>query len=1041
MASASAIKAGEAFVRISLENEGLERGLKITQAKLNRFAVTASKVGLSIGAIGTVGAAGLTKAVSAANQVELTGRRLEAVFRDSSDAARDFAKTLAVEIGESRFALERTLTTFKSFFAEIVEGDDLQIEFSENLTKLSRDFAAFQGLTSEDALQRFISALSGSPEVLDRFGINLKAAAIDADLAARGIEGTTATVSEFQKVLSRIRIIEQTLGSQGAIGKARQELVTFSGAARAAGNAVFDFTVAIGQSLLPVLRPLVATFANVAQGFTQLANAAPVLTVAFAAIVGGGLFLSAALVAAGVAAAGLSFAIGSAVTVFNAYSGFVKNAGLQTASFATVLQVATQQMSGYAAGAVVAASNAAGVGVSAAQAAAGVAKFRTAIVSTLGVLGRVAAISLLASAALGTVPGSGPAIIAVLAASAAAYVLVATAIRKVAAAAAVASTQLAVYTAAQYASITASQKAVIWTSAFSARLGKSAIALKAVASGFKIVAAAGKILAAVFTTAGIAFAAVGVALAAFALGTVGLAKEFGLFTKAADSFGNSLDRLSTNYPTASAFAEEFGRSVKKGFREAGDAISKYKKISGEGLELITDAAKSISFGLLGETSTEKQQREVAERQAKISAEREKANEKASEELIKAERRVQDARIAGIQDTAKRRRAVLRAEIKRDIEDEIAKSSEIQSVRQRFEDQLKQIDGREEGAQARIEAIRAEQRVAVSEAIANNRTINSIKEEGAIKQANLERSLAREVFNEQLEHTGRLRRARIEATKEGAARELALVIERQERETKKAKQEGGDLTELARAQAQERANVISGFTKQVVDEEKALQQEIADARIDSIEDEAKRREAQIRNEFNLRLKEIEEAKKARRELDRLTPGVNFEASQSLIAQEFNLRRLREIKLSNLRKDLREEEDAEQEQVQKDRADALRAVQDDIEDLSVDISTPEGLERTLAKISLERRRAIREAGGDERLIEKLNQKFELREIAARQQGSVTQGRTLGSFDAIQIRAFATATPGKSREQELLERQLQEAERQTRIQQEIRDGQGAR
>ena len=143
MASASAIKAGEAFVTMSLEAGDVEKGLKTITRKLNKFASSAVKVGAVLTGIGGIGVAGLTKAAAAANRVELVGRRLDAVFREAADEARDFARALAVDIGDSRFAVEDTMVTFKSFFAEIVNGEEAQKKFSKNLTSFSIFFCFF----------------------------------------------------------------------------------------------------------------------------------------------------------------------------------------------------------------------------------------------------------------------------------------------------------------------------------------------------------------------------------------------------------------------------------------------------------------------------------------------------------------------------------------------------------------------------------------------------------------------------------------------------------------------------------------------------------------------------------------------------------------------------------------------------------------------------------------------------------------------------------------------------------------------------------
>lgn len=309
MPSRSAIKAGEAYVRVFLDKTDTERGLKQLQASLNKFARTTKAVGLSLSAIGGAALFGFSRAVRAANEIELTGRRLNAVFKEGADDAREFAKVLAKEIGASRFEIERSLTTFQAFATGVGFAGKQSTKLAQDLTILSRDFAAFQGLDEGESLQRFISALSGSPEVLDRFGINLKAAAIDAQFAAKGIDETTESASEFQKVLARYDIILKTLQEQGAVGKARQELDKFNGRFQQAKAAALDFLVAVGEPLLAALKPVIIAFTTITKALTLFAETFPLVSVAAGGLAVAVTALGGALLLVSAVAAVLSFTL------------------------------------------------------------------------------------------------------------------------------------------------------------------------------------------------------------------------------------------------------------------------------------------------------------------------------------------------------------------------------------------------------------------------------------------------------------------------------------------------------------------------------------------------------------------------------------------------------------------------------------------------------------------------------------------------------------------------------------------------------------
>jgi len=998
MASASAIKAGETFVRMSLDSGDMEKSLKTIQNRLKSFASAAVKVGSVMAAIGGAGVFGLSRAVKAANDVELTGRRLEAVFQDSAEEARTFARVLARDIGESRFELEKTITTFKSFFAEIIASESDQKQFAQRMTELSRDFAAFQGLTATDALQRFISALSGSPEVLDRFGINLKAAAIDAEFAAMGLDVTTENAEEFLKVIARMKIIERTLGKQGAIGKATQELNTFAGALRASGNAVYDFTVAVGQALVPVLKPVVATFANLAQGFTVLAERAPLLTVAVGVLAVGALALGGTLIAAGFAATALAVSIASVTTIVTAYRGFVQSAGMQTAGFSAVLAAARAQLAGFAVGATSAAASAAGFGVSTTAAAAGLTVMRTALVSTMMVLGQAAVAALAISAVMGSVPQLSVGVVIGIMAIAASVIFLKNQFNKLNERIDAANKFFR-----QYSKITSKNlgnRGIIAQNTLD-RATKLGIAAQFLGKRFMVVAFAGRLVAKAMSAIAAAgalvsslVAGIAVGIGTLALGLFRLAQETGATARVADGFSSSWKKAfdpmqDTNW--LGVFVQEYSTYMDKLIKKTNSTVDWITQKWQDGKDGL-----AILFG--GQTEFEKNQQKMRA-QGKADAEKNAAD------LIELDRKIQDAKIAGIKNTHARERAALKAETQRAIQDEIAKNTELQKIRDKHKQELSEMDQGVAGREAR-QAAMARQAVELQAAIDNNAAIVRIREEGSIKAHNLQMQQAEDLFRRRVELETRYTSARIEAVYDGAAEELAQVRLRHDTEMRLFKGNEEEKKALIAAQAQEQANVVAAFNKRVHDQAMSLQDEIRQAKIDSNSDIEQRELDSAQLEFNRRMAALEELKREQEELNRLQ-GDNADpaAMRNIIQQMNDLRMLFELRLEDVRKKHHRERLKEEEQLKEARERSLQSVQDTIDGLKIDLNTPEGLDRTLAKIELERNQAVREAKDDDKLIEKINEKFNLRAAIAKQQEATQSDpdRIFGATDFRQLKAL--------------------------------------
>ena len=1001
MPSASAIKAGETFVRMSLEAGEMEKSLAQIRNKLDKFARSAVKVGATLAAIGGAGVVALSKAAAAANRVELVGRRLDAVFRDASDEARKFARELAVSIGDSRFAVEDTLVTFKSFFAEIVNSEQDQIAFSQRMTQLSRDFAAFQGMDSTEALQRFISALSGSPEVLDRFGINLKAAALDAEFAAKGLDITTESAAEFQKVIARMDIIERTMSKQGAIGKAVTELATFSGALRAATSAVRDFTVAVGQALLPILRPVIATFANMARGFETIATHAPALTVAFGVIAVGTLAAGVALVSAAAAATALGLAIAVVSATATAYSGWAKMVKMETASVSAQLAFAKSQLQGLGIMAAQTGLRWAGFDASLKKSVATLGLVRAGLIGVVSVMGKLTLFTVALSTVLGSVPAISGSTAVAVAALAVAIIFLRKQFRLLGERTKFANKWLAAYQMTTTKSMTGTGRIV--TRSGLSQMDKMAIKTALLGKRFRILgfaarwAAKGMAAFAAASTAmlaGLALVVAGVAMLAVIIYKI--ADELNFFSKVSErvssSWKKAMDTMGDTKPLQ-IFLQEYGRSM-SGLIDATKAT--VSKLGG----LWKDAKDGWAILWGNPTELERKQKEVRT-QAKADA------EKSKEDLLSVQRELQDARIEGITNSAQRERVALRTKQKREIQDEIANNKEIQNLRDMHKQQLKDLDADQgpQGRQARME-LKARQQEELQNAIRNSEKINTMKATHAQQRHNQEMQLARELHEARVRNASEIAQLRIQASKEGAAQEIALIEHRRKVEEAAARARGataGEIADINATAAAERSLVEAQAYRTAIEARKSLEQQLIDARIQGIEDANKREEAGLFEQAKRRADDLREQR------DNALAAVEGNAKKEASVREFYAKEfatneaLYETQLQQLRMSNAKERADEEAKAAEERAAELQSLQDDIDKLRIDFEVPEGLQRTLAQLELQRKNALRDAAGDEKQIEKINELFNLRGKIARQGKEAAQSRVAGATDIRQILAF--------------------------------------
>lgn len=310
-ASRSSIKAGRAFVEIDGDDRKLIAALGRSEKRLRSFGRMVTR----IGAVGLAAAAAFAPlgiaAVRAAANAEESLSRFAQVFGSETDAAASFAEDLAKRVGRSSLEIKDGLATFQSFFIGLGYNGTQARQLAQQMSALAIDFASFNNITDDEALGRFISALSGSSEVLDRFGVNTKQAALEQELLRMGINKAWSEVTEQEKSIARLNIIMRTMTSQGSVGDAERTAGSFTNQMKRLGAAVRDTSVAVGDALVPHLRPVVTFLAQALTIVRELVKQNPVLVAGLfgvALVIG---LISAALLAVGISASIASLAVGA----------------------------------------------------------------------------------------------------------------------------------------------------------------------------------------------------------------------------------------------------------------------------------------------------------------------------------------------------------------------------------------------------------------------------------------------------------------------------------------------------------------------------------------------------------------------------------------------------------------------------------------------------------------------------------------------------------------------------------------------------------
>lgn len=322
-----------------LEDQKLQRGLKTTERKLGRFGRSLRGAGAAMLGFGGALAAPFAVSIKAAADLEETMNKFNVVFGENAKQVKEWGDTFAAEVGRSRQQIADFLSSAQDLLVPIGFESGAAEELSKDLTRLAVDLASFNNMADADVMRDLQAALTGSGEVMKKYGVLVSEAAVKQELLNQGLDPKTA--DNTQKAMARLNIIMR--GTTAAQGDAIRSAGSFTNQMKALKASVSDAAAEVGTALLPVVTPLVSKVVEVtkeaAAWITKNHETVVVLAEVTAAVVAVG----GALVILGGTVQAVSVAIGGINTLlFTVIPAIIKFGSTMTSAgvAATALKVA-----------------------------------------------------------------------------------------------------------------------------------------------------------------------------------------------------------------------------------------------------------------------------------------------------------------------------------------------------------------------------------------------------------------------------------------------------------------------------------------------------------------------------------------------------------------------------------------------------------------------------------------------------------------------------------------------------------------------------
>jgi hypothetical protein len=266
-------------------------GIRQANAQLGAFGKQTSRFGAMVGKAATALAAlGLVtksidfgrEAITQARDLERNLFALDVIFGDLAPKMRAFAKD-AEEMGLSESKAAKASTFLGSVLKQSgFEMEDV-VEKSKQLVSLGTDLAATYGYDVQEALLGMTALFRGEYDPIEKFGVAMKQAEVNAVLAERGLDKLTgAQLRNAEQTVRYEILIERAADAIGVFAAQSGSLFTeqkklgasFENMQAQLGSALLPAIVTLNEELRILLKDitpgLIVAFGLVAEALTNL---------------------------------------------------------------------------------------------------------------------------------------------------------------------------------------------------------------------------------------------------------------------------------------------------------------------------------------------------------------------------------------------------------------------------------------------------------------------------------------------------------------------------------------------------------------------------------------------------------------------------------------------------------------------------------------------------------------------------------------------------------------------------------------------------
>lgn len=268
------------------EMQKVSNGFSAFPAKIQRLITSTQQGRKSVGAFGKATGAlklggfivslrtaanWIGKAITLSNKYQEDLNLFTASMGKYAAAAQEYAENVSEVMGIDPAEWMRNQGIFNTLLTGFGSVSDRAYTMSKNLTQLGYDISSFFNISTEDAMQKLQSGISGELEPLRRLGYDLSQARLQQTAYTLGIKESVSAMTQAEKAeLRYYAIMTQVTTAQGDMARSLEAPANQLRILQAQ----FTMTArAIGDIFIPILNKILPVAIAVLQVIRDIANA------------------------------------------------------------------------------------------------------------------------------------------------------------------------------------------------------------------------------------------------------------------------------------------------------------------------------------------------------------------------------------------------------------------------------------------------------------------------------------------------------------------------------------------------------------------------------------------------------------------------------------------------------------------------------------------------------------------------------------------------------------------------------------------------